>query len=472
MSSLNRRRLLQGGSLALGGLMLPSLLGRTARAQVPEIRRLIVMVSHHGTVRDQWHMRRGNPEYQDWEYNFDNADPSSFSPILRALHPYRENLLVLEGLSQASTLGDRATNNHDSARQHLLTAARMVDDFNAGGPSVDQLVAAAISRPDQLPSLELSTGGLGGQGSFVNNLSNQKVSPESNSSAVFQRLFPGSNTSGGASSQPSAVDPLAAGRRGMLDLVAGEYRRLATRLSFEDRIKLEVHSDLISGLSQRLAPRVRVDCATPELAIGRGRQGRVATGQTMGEIAAAALACDLTRVVTLQIDQLSNDEFGAPPGDVHADFAHQTNSDPEAARWMTEYNRRHTDIFAHLIGQLQAYPDGSGTLLDSTAVVWISELANGPHELDKIPIVLAGRAGGALKTGRYVSYANDIPNPFEHPNWGAEVRRPIGPGHSHLWVSLMQAMGMSNNSIGSTSVVTRDGNNTTLDLTGPLRRLS
>lgn len=472
MARFNRRCFLTGGGLAWGGLLLPSLLpilgARKVRAKsVTPIRRLVIMVSHHGTVRDQWAMRRGNPEYQNWEYDFDSSEPNSFSPILRGLHPYRQNLLVLEGLSQASTLGDRATNNHDSARQHLLTAARMVDDFNAGGPSVDQLVASAISRPDQLPSLELSTGSLGGSGSFVNNLSNQKVAPESNPSVVFSRLFPSSNSGASAS---EVIDPLAVARRGMLDLVAGEYSRLATRLSSEDRIKLEVHSDLLSGLSQRLAPQIRVDCATPQLVLG-GRQNQVETGRTMGEITAAALACDLTRVVTLQVDQLTNAEFGAPPGDVHADFAHQTNTNPDAAHWMTEYNRRHSDIFAHLLGQLEAYPDGEGSLLDSTAVVWISELANGPHDLDKIPLVLAGRAGGALRTGRYLSYANDIPNPFQFPSWGAEVRRPIGPGHSHLWISLMQAMGMPNTDIGMRSVVTRDGNNTALDLTGPLARL-
>ncbi len=465
-----RRQFLARGGLALGGLLLPSAWATGARAQQAPIRRLVIMVSQHGTVREQWSMRRGNPEYRDWEYAFDDADSDSFSPILRDLHAHRRELLVLEGLSQASTLGDRAINNHDAAKQHLLTAAEMGSDQAAGGPSVDQLVAAFVSRPDQLPSLELSAGGVGGTGSFVNNLSHQKVAPESNPRAVFQRLFP--DGTGAADDRPAPpVDPLASARRGVLDLVSEEYRRLAKRLSPEDRTKLEVHGDLLSGLSSRLMASRRLDCRAPLVAGLEERRGRVETGKQMAEIAAAALACDLTRVVTLQIGQLANAEFGAPPGDVHADFAHQTDTNPEAAEWMSEYNQRHTQIFAHLLEHLRAYPDGEGTLLDNSAVLWISELATGPHDLDKIPIVLAGRAGGALRPGRYISYDNRLPNPHEHPSWGAAARRPIGPGHSHLFVSLMQAMGMPNDSIGSRSVVTRDGSAQTLDLTGPLPRL-
>jgi hypothetical protein len=139
---------------------------------------------------------------------------------------------------------------------------------------------------------------------------------------------------------------------------------------------------------------------------------------------------------------------------------------------MTRYARTHAEIFAHLIDALKRYSDGNGTLLDSTAVVWVSELATGPHDLDRMPFVIAGSAGGYFRTGRYISHALELPNPHEHPDWGDKATRRIGPGHSHMLISLMQAMGLPNSEIGSTSVRTRDGNNTEIDLTGPLPRLT
>jgi hypothetical protein len=177
-------------------------------------------------------------------------------------------------------------------------------------------------------------------------------------------------------------------------------------------------------------------------------------------------------VATIQVQELDNDEFGAPPGDVHQDFAHRTLTDANAAEQMTKYNAKHAEIFLYLVEALRRYTEGDGSLLDHTAVVWISELANGPHDLDKIPIVMAGSCCGAFRTGRYLSHAQNLPNPHEHPDWGDTASRPIGPGHSHWLISLMQAMGLPNSEIGKTSVMTRDGTNQTLQLTGPLPRLA
>lgn len=463
---LPRRTLLTALGLGAGAAFLPSLAGRRAVAQTNEpIRRLVIFVSHHGTVRENWWMRRGNPAYGNYDYAFDDADPASFSSILRPLHPYRQKLSVLEGLAQVSALGDVATNNHDAAHSHLLTAARMVTGDNAGGPSVDQIIASAVALPDRFRSLEYCTTGGPWKGGFINSDVNTRVPVEANVGAAFERLFPGGTS---PTAEPTERDLINRARGSVLDRARTEFDAVIPRLSGEDRRKLEAHRDLIRGLEQRIAGLANLSCEAPEAPPSVDGTEKV---PVFFELAAAALACDLTRVVTIQATQLENHEFDAPPGDVHQDYAHESETNPDAALRMTDYNRKHAEQFAHLLATLDQYADGEGTLLDNTACVWLTELAIGPHDLDKIPVVMAGGCGGRLKTGRYFSFPQSNPNPHEHPGWGDGAKRPVGPAHNHLLVSLMQAMGLANSSIGMTSAVTRDGTNQTIDLTGPLQRI-
>lgn len=461
----SRRRLLLGLGLGSASLFLPSLLARTSRGQSQApIKRIVIMTSEHGTVRENWWMRRTNPANGAWEYPFDDPDPLSFSQVLSPLHPHRQRLFVLEGLSQMSTLGDRTTNNHNAAHLHLLTGARMVDDENAGGPSVDQVIARAVADPDRIPSLEMATGAwLGG---YVNQGPSARVPVEQDPGAVFDRLFP----SAAQPTNPTERDRIRAAGPSVLDFVASEYDALAPKLSAADRGKLELHRDMVRDLERRITALASLTCAAPGTRPAGGNN--VERARQFADLTAAAFACDLTRVATIQVGQLETSEFGAPPGDVHQDYAHQTNTDANAALQMTSYNNVHAGLFAYLLDALARYPDGSGTLLDNTVAVWLTELATGPHDLDRIPVVLAGSCAGHFRTGRYLSFAQDLPSPIENPSWVDPSQLMIGPGHSHLLVSLMQAMGLPDNQIGLGSVVTRDGANTTLDLTGPLSGLT
>jgi hypothetical protein len=465
---LGRRQLLAAMGLGGATLFLPSLHGNRARAQSGPIKRLVIMTQHHGTVHDSWRMRRNNGDYGNWEYAFDDNDPNSFSEILRPLHPHRADLLVLEGLSQASTLGDAATNNHNAGHLHILTGAKMIDDMNSGGPTVDQIIAREVAVAGRIRSLEMATRSpwIGG---MVNLDSRQRAPVETSPGAIFDRLFPNGSAPGEEQAEPSERDRIRVARRSVLDFVAKEYEAVAPRLGREDRARLDMHRELIRDLEKRVGELSSLSCSAPD-GVGGGNQ--VQSAKAFADMTAAAFACDLTRVATIQIQELDNDEFGAPPGDVHQDYAHQTDSDQNAAAQMSKYSRTHAEIFGYLLDALKRYSDGNGTLLDSTAVVWASELATGPHDLDRMPFVLAGSCGGYFRTGRYLSHALELPNPHEHPSWGDSAQRDIGPGHSHLLISLMQAMGLPNNEIGESSVVTRDGNNSRIDLTGPLPRLT
>src|SRR5262249_30285119 len=124
----------------------------------------------------------------------------------------------------------------------------------------------------------------------------------------------------------------------------------------------------------------------------------------------------------------------------------------------------HAQQFADLIAAFKAIPEGNGTMLDNSLLLWMPELGNGWHDLFKLQVVMAGSAGGVFKTGRYVKYAETNSSPQN----GYDV--PVGPPKNKLLVSIMQAFGLNQNSIGVTSAQAHDGS--MIDFTGPLPRLT
>src|SRR6185369_14382768 len=106
--------------------------------------------------------------------------------------------------------------------------------------------------------------------------------------------------------------------------------------------------------------------------------------------------------------------------------------------------------FAILLNELDSVPEGSGTMLDHTVVVWISELGTPTHQHEDVFTLLAGGCNDFFKTGRHVRYPKDLSNPL-----AGEPR--LGPGHNRLFVSLMQAMGQTDTSFGMTEAKGADG---------------
>jgi hypothetical protein len=153
---------------------------------------------------------------------------------------------------------------------------------------------------------------------------------------------------------------------------------------------------------------------------------------------------------------------------MHQDIAHasdENGGNTEAIEGMVNYNRVYAEHFAYLLDQLDSVQEGSGTLLDNTAVVWLSELGTGGHEIREIPTVIAGGGGGYFRPGRYVHYPQSTPL---QAAWSANA--PVGPAHERLHVSLMHAMDMTNRSSFGLEQVDIGGS--TFSLRGPLPRLA
>jgi hypothetical protein len=173
-------------------------------------------------------------------------------------------------------------------------------------------------------------------------------------------------------------------------------------------------------------------------------------------------------VVTLVTQNIPPQEFGAAPGiDVHQDIAHASDEESGTTlgiEGMVNYNRKYAEHFATLLDELDSVVEGSGTLLDHSVVVWLSELATGGHDLSRTPVVIAGGASGYFRTGRYVHY------PQTTTFSGAWRDYTIGYGQERLLVDIMHAMGMTDRDHFGLPEVHFGAK--TVDLRGPLPRLS
>jgi hypothetical protein len=464
---LRRRRFLQSAGLLSGSLFLPSLWSSSARAQPTPPRRLVVMFTQHGFVYDSVKMRpEGTREDADFDIALTDVDEASLSRVLLPLADVRDKLTVIDGLAMVSAEGDVVFNEHDKGTRHALTGAplsRTDAGTFAGGPSLDQIVARAIAAEGRLPSLAFAVTGTTNGGALWQG-ANQPLPPDTNVVAAFGRLFPPQE--GGSSM--STADRVRAAQGSVLDMVAEQYDALLPRLSGEDRQKLSQHRDLIRAAERRVQELQQVQCVRPREPDVVGDFSRLAFYESrfdaFVDVAAAALACDLTRVVTLQLSQLRNDHLGIA-GDVHADYAHNSETNAQAIEVMSRYGEVHAGHFRRLLAALDAIPEGNGTLLDHCAVLWCSELATGTHKFNVWPAFVAGGAGGALRMGRYLRYVPSTPNPNLHPTWPG-VTRLVGRPHQELLMALATAVGAPQAGIGVQEMFTTEGER--VDLSGTL----
>lgn len=464
--AFGRRRLLAGLGLGIGALSLPSLLPRGVRAEAPgPVKRIVFLMTEHGTVYDNWRMRPGGlGEDQDWEAPLAGLAEAEFSEILRPLYGLRDQLLVLDGLGLA-TAHMTGINEHEEGHATALTGtlAQPVDGgvALAGGPSLDQIIAAAITDPGQIASLQVSHGSW----PYSFDAGGKSLPWLGDPFELYAKLFP--NGQNDPNQQPTDADHIRAKQSQVVDLVRQQYASLAPKLSGEDRIKVEQHRDLLFSLGEQLEHLAGVVCEVPPAPDAQPAwedpQYYFARAKAYATLTAVALSCDLTRVAVLGYSGLRNEHVGAPPGDLHNDFAHQASSDPTAMQVMTAYHKIHAGDLKQLLETMAAIPDTEGTLLDNTIVVWANELCTGEHSMSQWPVVLAG-GKQFFKTGRYVRWAQSN---IIKATWSDE---PMGPPHNRLLVSLAQSVGVDLDQVGEAEVTLKgDGK---LSCKGPLDRLT
>jgi Protein of unknown function (DUF1552) len=490
MFEQTRRRFLQGTSLAAGSLFLPSLLGdRAAYAQTMP-KRIVVFYTQHGPVTGLWEMRPGGmPGTPDaeWELPLGPLAATDFSAQLAPLYASRNDLLVLEGVALTSAIADKQGNNHGVAGNHHFTAAM----DGTKHVSFDQYIADQIAVPGRFKYLGFTpNGGDVNNAGFFDTAGDPVTLARTDNYYGFlgnqyARVFDGlSMPVATPTGKPTGMDLSRARRQASVEFVQGQYAKLAGKLSGDDRAKLTLHHDMLSDLALRVAALAQLKCEKPTYPAKGTTSDAQVMKLLMTNLMPVAMACDLTRVGLLHHTQWAAADLGAPSTlDVHQDIAHAAATPGQPQDWMVNYYKLHAGQFNDMIAAFKAVPEGSGTMLDNTVLIWMNELANGGHDLFRMMYVIAGGKNLGLRPGRYLKYAETGPNPYNllmtspygntpGGNYGSD-KFGLGPAHSQLMVSLMQAFGVNKTSIGLAAAVgTGYMKGVPIALTGPLPRLT
>jgi hypothetical protein len=486
-----RRNLLRALGLLGPAYFLPSLRPRGARAADPSIpTRILFFYTPHGTLLRQWVAAPAGASAPT-QTNF------ALGPSLAPLSSLQSQLTLIEGLDFQSEYADSsaATNGHIGGQTHALSATSRVGPSAAGGISIDEFIANGLNSPapvTQLPSLQLSARYNAQIAPFLTSWSgsNSLVPPMTNPASVYSLMFPnGPPTASSPASATAAA--LVQRRKSILDAVLGEFNAVKAPLSAADQAKLDSQASLIRNLETQLGLSSAVTCAAPSQASvttsyaadcksGAGSSCIQDAVTSFTSLAVAALACDITRVITLDVDTLPDSLFSSNPnvpaaGGIHPflhgmdDAAWYANDrfgasnkisagaqDATNIKTATSFYAMYAQMLANLIQQLAAVPEPDGsTLLDHTVVVWCSEFGSPNHLYFVVNYLLAGGGAAGLTTGRYLSI------PRVPTSSSADYYTNAGVSHSNLCVSLANLMGLSN--------VTTFGNPKTC--TGPLTQL-
>ncbi len=418
--ALNRRTLLKGFGSAIALPLLDSMvpaLSHAAKVSAAAPCRMAFLYVPNGIMMDQW-MPALPPG--------SGALPTELPRIASALGPFRNDVMVLGGLTQngGRALGD-GPGDHGRAGANYLTCVHPKKtngrDLEAG-VSVDQIAAARLAGKTRFASLELGCeegvqGGSCDNGyscAYSNTISWRTPSSpnpaEIRPRAVFERLF------GQADLDP---DPARRARQqryeqSVLDLVMGDAQRLSSTLGGADKRKIDEYLYSIRDVEKRIqsAERNRAPqmpgVAPPDASIPTdfGEHARL-----MMDLMTLAFQTDATRVVTLLLaleqSPRAYPEIGIP--EAHHGLTHHQGDKEKIAR-VAQINCFHIQQFAYLLNRLKTTPDGDGMLMDHVMVTYGSALSDGnAHDHSNLPLVLAGRGCGTLRPGRHVRYAKETP---------------------------------------------------------------
>jgi hypothetical protein len=398
---LSRRAVLRGTGTVLALPLLESMFpaGRALAQSAPTVRAGFIYFPH-GATMSRWTPAQSGSSFE-------------LSEILTPLEPLKQKINVISDLSHPQAYGPGgATAHHNRSSAVFLSGAMAQAGTEARlGITVDQVAATAIGQDTPLPSLELmiNEGSLScGDGlscAYRNTLSWQAPdSPlpmERNPQVVFERLFgDGSTNEERAARRAQALS--------LLDAVSDQIRALERELPGADRARLDAFLTEVREIERRI--ETADSRATPDLDIPPRPPGIPDDIEEhimlMMDLTVLAWQADITRVTTFQLaSELSNTVYPASGiRDAFHILSHHSHIEENKAKFAV-LNRYHVGLLAYLLGKLDSLPDGDGSLLDNSMVLYGSGMSDGnEHNHGPLPVVLAGGAGGALAGGRHLRH--------------------------------------------------------------------
>jgi hypothetical protein len=401
---ITRRSLLGAAGAVVASSLLPESVKAGPFAAPPT--RLVIVFSANGTIYDSWVPQGSGTSF-------------TLSTILQPLAPYQQKLLVLDGVEVQSAYNGPG-DDHMKGMGHMLTGTELLPGNTqggagtpagfAGGISIDQRIAADIGSATRFPSLEF---GVMVQGSdvwsrMIYSGANQPLPPMEDPMQAFSRVF-GNST---LSAQQQAI--LLKRRKSVMDYAQGTLSGLASKVPADDRVRLNQHHDSIQQIEAQLLQQTQA-CATPTVSTidTNDINNYPAIGKVQMDQLVAALACGQTRIASLQWSHSVSD-IPMPwlsIGTGHHTLSHAPDSDSASQASLVSINTWYAQQFAYLLGKMDSVQESNGTLLDNSLVIWVNELAKGNvHSHKPLPVVMAGGCGGALKTGRLISFSTPQPH--------------------------------------------------------------
>jgi hypothetical protein len=405
-----RRTILRGAGAALAlpflEAMVPAATALAQTAANPKARFVGLFVPH-GMAPGYWVPSTEGP--------LDAVLPYNFKP----LEPFRDHTVILSGLHSRSAEPPPGVTGAD----HWVAAAFLCANKpkkTAGadvyaGTTIDQMIAQKIGQESLMPSMQLAVEDPGANSSncgegyscaYTNSISwsspTQPLPMELNPQVVFERMF-GDGTS---------VEQRAARRKrdqSILDSLTSSLSRLRRDVSSSDRERLDDYTANVRDIERRLQIAMKASTVAPE-----NMNVPVGVPQTFDEhiklqfdLLALSFQADITRVGTLlfarDLTGRTYPASEAPTAGFHGVSHH--GEDPRRIAELAKINQYHLKMVAHLVARLDGIPDGDGTLLDHSLVLYGSNMGNSnQHVHYDVPHVLVGGANGKLKGGRHLAY--------------------------------------------------------------------
>jgi hypothetical protein len=414
---LPRRTFLKGLGTAIALPVLESMMpglavaSSAASAAKPLPKRMAFVYVPNGVNMADWTPKSVGSDFQ-------------LPPTLEPLQAHQKDLLVLSGLAHDTgrAYADGA-GDHARASATFLTGCRARKTPGADikvGVSVDQIAAGKIGNLTRLPSIELGTDKArlagncdsGYSCAYSFNISWKgeatPMPPEVDPRLVFDRLF-GNGQSGEMAEARIKRDRY---KKSILDFALDDARKLKSDLGYTDRRKLDEYLTAVRELEQRIERANSFAATLPDYnrptGVPKAYEDHL---KLMFDLLALAFQTDTTRISTfIMAHDGSNRQYpfiGVRDG--HHDLSHHQNDEEKLAK-IAKINRFHTTQFAYFLEKLKSIREGDGTLLDNCMIVYGSGLGDGNrHNHDNLPVLVAGKGGGTIQTGRHVRLAKETP---------------------------------------------------------------
>jgi uncharacterized protein DUF1552 len=405
---LPRRMFLQGMGVTLSLPLLESMLP----AQTPLVKTAANVKSRLGCI----YVPHGATMYK-WTPAIEGTG-FEFTETLKPLEKFRDRVNVVSNLAHpaAGGLGSDAGGDHVRSASVFLSGVHPQKDSIRVAATLDQIAAQRIGQDTPLPSIELSIEDVGlncgaAYGcAYANTISwktpTLPLPMENNPQVVFEKLF-GDGTNTKQRLERKLED------RSILDSITSKVARLQRTLPSGDRSRVSEYLDDIREIERRIQKaekQASSDAKVPEAPVGVPETFDEHV-KLMLDLQALAFQAEITRVATMMLARdLSGTSY--PLSGVRDAF-HTSSHHSDIPANMDKFaliNRYHVQVLAYFIDKLQKTPDGDGTLLDHSIILYGSGMSNGnQHDHDPLPVVLVGGASGQMKGGRHLKYAPHTP---------------------------------------------------------------